>query len=534
MRERVKMLLQKIKKNLYDYDSWLELHSVVNAGFEVSDQMMEYIKGGLYTCLWEFQHYKPPSPRNLGIDQDGKHEIWHKVMCFIKVICGGNRSAKTCCLCAEGTMACLGSRRFTNYWHERTPIIARLVAPDYPNSMTKAIVPTIEKFAPPNSYEMKKNGQGHVNLITFSNASQLQLMTYEQTVMKHASVSLDWLGFDEPPPKNIFNENMARLIDRNGVCAMALTPIKEDGGYPIGWIYDEIYEESLKLENNKKYFWVNIDIEDNRKSRGGYLNDESVDRQIEEWRKDETTYTARKKGEFTHLIGRVWKELDHSVHIEENSFDVSDRQKFTRYAAIDVHPRNPMAYVAWAVDQNGFGWIYDEIYKVGRIKGLCELIHEHEKMYGLPFVRFIDETADAKNELTGMNVYREFGKYKVFCRKASNHNKFPYGIPKVRELLHPEKTNFSDIPIPNLKIFRKCTRTWYQMTHYVWDEFQTARSRSENNPREKPRKKDDHCVDCVLYIAENNPRYISPHLNRTKEDENIYVDEVTGYVSSRE
>lgn len=500
------MLLKHLKNNHTDYYSWLELYQIISIGFKVPVKLKEHVKTSLYTCKWNFFHFKPPSQ---------KHISFHESKAFVRVISGGNRSGKSCCVTCEMIMACCGSTRFTDYWYKRLPIHARLIAPDFPNSVTKAIIPIIEQFLPDSSAIMKKNAQGHINTLEFVNGSVLEIMSYEQTVLKHASVKLHLVGFDEPPPKNLYDENMARLVDLQGRCIMGLTPIKEDGGYPIGWIYDNIYEKST--ENPDHYFWVNVDIDDNRKSRGGYLPDESVDRMIDEWSKDPVQLKARKEGRFTHLLGMVWKELDATTHLCDE-FDVSGKN-FTRYSAIDPHPRNPMAYLAWAVNRQGQHFIYDEIYKNDLVKNLCDEIKKHEEMYGKVSVRFMDESADVNNELTGVNILREFSKYKIFCRKASNRNKNPYGIPKIRELLHPMQSNIDKgLQIPQLQVFRRCTNTWYQFTHYIYDEYISTRSKEKSNPKEKPRKKDDHLVDCALYIASNSPRYLDPYRNVSDDD----------------
>lgn len=499
-------LLKHLKTEHTDYYAWLELYQIICIGFKVSEALKQQVITSLYTCKWNFFHFRPPSQ---------KHVDFHESKAFVRVISGGNRSGKSCSCTCEMIMACLGSTRYTNYWAERVPVHARLIAPDFPNSVTKAIIPIIEQFLPDNSAVMKKNAQGHVNTLEFVNGSILEIMSYEQTVLKHASVKLHLVGFDEPPPKNIYNENMARLVDLQGRCIMGLTPIKEDGGYPIGWIYDDIYEKST--ENPEQYFWMNVDIDDNRKSRGGYLPDVSVDRMIMEWSKDPVQLKARKEGRFTHLLGMVFKELDATTHLCDE-FDVSGRE-WTRYAAIDPHPRNPMAYAAIAVNRSGEYYIYDEIYKNDLVKPLCETIKEHEDMYGDIKVRFMDESADVHNDLTGVNVLREFAKHGIHCRKASNRNKNPYGIPKVRELLHPMESNIEEGKlVPRLRVFKRCINTWYQMTHYIYDEYISARSREKSNPQEKPRKKDDHLVDCVLYIISNNARYFDAYRNVDPDD----------------
>jgi len=427
-------------------------------------------------------------------------------------------------------MACMGVKRFRKW---EAPIRARLIAPDFPNSISKTIVPKIDNIIPEGAANRRKNQQGYVNFYKFINGSELELMSYEQPVLKHASIDLDLVAFDEPPPQSLFNENTTRLIDRNGCCILALTPIKEDGGYPIGWLYDEIYEKSTTPEFKDIYFWIEADIEENKASNGGHLPDEAVDQKLKEWNKDEATFHARKSGKFTHLLGLVFKGLDREVHLCEDPIDVSDDNKWTRFSATDPHPRNPIATLYMAVNRMGDLVVYDEIYLDGiTIKDYCAEMKKHEQLYGVPRFRFMDESADADNQLTNLNVMREFKKYGIHCRGANNKLKYSIGILKMREALQKNFNNLTGKETSRLKILRRCVNFWYQLTHYVYDEHATARSRDKQNPKEKPRKKDDHLVDDALYIMSNNPHYVTPYKTQEEDwDGGSKGFEKTGYRS---
>src|SRR3546814_19732760 len=54
---------------------------------------------------------------------------------------------------------------------------------------------------------------------------------------KFAGVPRHWVHFDEEPPKPIYNECLARLVDYNGDHWITMTPVEG-----MTWIYDDLYE----------------------------------------------------------------------------------------------------------------------------------------------------------------------------------------------------------------------------------------------------------------------------------------------------
>jgi phage terminase large subunit-like protein len=60
-------------------------------------------------------------------------------------------------------------------------------------------------------------------------------MTTGQDPIAFAGATLDVVLFDEPPPQRVFHEANKRLMRRNGVMLMSLTPINAG---PMDWLQE--------------------------------------------------------------------------------------------------------------------------------------------------------------------------------------------------------------------------------------------------------------------------------------------------------
>lgn len=95
----------------------------------------------------------------------------------------------------------------------------------------------------PSSYY--RTGRGwNTNTIRLTNGSIIQLRSYEDRPDAHAGDSLDIVWLDEPPPRSIFTESQARVMDRDGEVWLTLTPV----GRPVAWLRDMIEREGSVWE----------------------------------------------------------------------------------------------------------------------------------------------------------------------------------------------------------------------------------------------------------------------------------------------
>jgi len=72
--------------------------------------------------------------------------------------------------------------------------------------------------------------------IKLKNGSLLEIMTAGQDTIAHGAAALDFVWVDEPPPRPLYSELLARLLVKKGTLFLTMTPI----GRPVDWLIDEI------------------------------------------------------------------------------------------------------------------------------------------------------------------------------------------------------------------------------------------------------------------------------------------------------
>ena len=107
------------------------------------------------------------------------------------------------------------------------------------------LVPLFKKICDPDTLAGeswdKAYRQGD-HTLTFKNGSMIQFMSYETAdtgrgAQKFAGVPLDGFWHDEASPYSVWEENMARIVDRNGFAINTLTPVLGET-----WEYDGVYQ----------------------------------------------------------------------------------------------------------------------------------------------------------------------------------------------------------------------------------------------------------------------------------------------------
>lgn len=71
--------------------------------------------------------------------------------------------------------------------------------------------------------------------------SMVEIMTAGQDSIAHGAAALSFVWIDEPPPRNLYSELLARLLVKKGTLFITMTPI----GRPVDWLIDEIEEGRL-------------------------------------------------------------------------------------------------------------------------------------------------------------------------------------------------------------------------------------------------------------------------------------------------
>lgn len=406
---------------------------------------------------------------------------FHSAPQMVRAFIGGNRSGKTTGGVVEDLWWLLGEHP---YLEIRPPVYGRICAQDL-KVLKKVVIRKIEEWVPQNMIAARLKGQyGFIQQYEFANNSVLDLMSYEMDVDKFEGVDLDFVHFDEPPPEAVYNASRARLIDRNGHVWFTLTPLKEP------WIYDRVY---LRAQDHpKRYHVVEVDMMDNP-----YLDKQGVSAFEEDM--DEEERRLRVSGEFAHLSGRVIKEF-----AVRDPFVVESRaipKDWPRYQGIDPHEQKPIACVWIAENEHDQLEVFDELFtqEVDTSTALVERINEMERHWE-PEFRVIDNSANKKDRTSGRTFREDLAIQGIQTVVADKTDRTSRILDlKDRFKINPETGK------PHIVIQEHCKQLIYELQRWTWEQV-PSRSRHTKGPPGKTVKKDDDCIDCLMYICSRIPR----------------------------
>jgi hypothetical protein len=409
-------------------------------------------------------------------------------MATTRAIFGGNRSGKTH---AGGMEFLMHMTRLYPEWYPKearfdakTRLKGRIVVKDFMKGAGEVVIPFLEEWLDPALVEKKlRNPIGIPIKWILKTGDQWDILTHEQDVESFEGWHGHVAWFDEPPPRNKYIATCRGLVDYNGRRWLTLTPLTQP------WIYDDIF-----VNQDEETFSIVVDITDNP-----HLPPEAIKKFEESLTEEEKE--ARLRGKFLHLSGLIYKEFSLDNNVCE-PFEIP--QDWTKYFCIDPHPRSPSACLWMAVDPKGNHYVYDELWIEGL--DLEQLAYAIKAQEGdrAPKIRLIDPHMDNDNNLAGgFNVRRELMKYGIFCQRASSDPEL--GKYRIRQALTAKYDTLSKSYRSQLKVFRTCRQVIYEFQHYIWDDYR--RNKDEYSPKETPKKKDDHFMDCLRYIYNNAPRY---------------------------
>jgi len=344
----------------------------------------------------------------------------------------------------------------------------------------------LSKFIPQQSIAVAtwhSRAQEWPKMIRLVNGTEIVFKSWEQERQAFQGKAIDGAWFDEQFPKDIFEEVQARCIDKAAPIFVTLTPLEPDP-----------FLEEKSTEPPKSWHWFNIDLEENRKSVGGYLQDEIVTAQLEEW-KDLPTYEARKSGKFVGLAGAIYPTFSRQIHVR--SFTPADiSTHYRRYCGIDFGYRNPFVCLWGAMDEDGRWWIYDEHQEAqATIEHHASIIQRKNEEHGRkPDVYWSDPGGDTMPTGTGPDDYKVSGRKRLAemgFTVQNAHKDLMRGIEHIIGLMRIQGDGE-----PSIFISDRCVKLIRQIMGYKWDQTKTK----VRDPAEKPHKIDDHGPDAMRYM----------------------------------
>lgn len=202
--------------------------------------------------------------------------------------------------------------------------------------------------------------------------------------------------------------------------------------------------------------------------------------------------------EFTSFAGRIYSEFDEAYHVIDHVFN----PEWPNYLAFDFGFRNPFVCLNIQVDPAENVYVWDEYYERGiitpeharRLKAIIKWRVDG----GYHDPSGSDEAGSLLQEFQDTSVYANANLRNVMLSPAPNDWKM--GVSRVKEwmkLRQPGREGGS--PKPKLFIDRNCVNTIKEMNLYRVKE-QGDKAAERADPREEPRKKDDHAMDALRYF----------------------------------
>ena len=297
------------------------------------------------------------------------------------------------------------------------------------------------------------------------NGNVIELLAYDQGRRVFQGRAIDAFYGDEQcksDSQGIWTEIQARLLDKNGFSAQTMTPI----------VFQPWFEERIKnLPESDSVHFANLN--DNRVSRGGYIDDSEIELMIREW--PESVQETRIAGRFAAFYGSVYKTFSIATHVCQ-PFEIPEH--WSRFRSIDFGYNNPFVCLWLARDDDRTWYVYAEHYQARET-----LAYHAERIKQISAsdryrMTCADHDSQDVAELRALNINSEP------ARKAVG-----LGIEAVQAVLKVQANGK-----PRLKIFSTCKKTIQEVQGYRW-----AEGSETKDAKDEPLKVDDHTCDALRY-----------------------------------
>ncbi len=313
--------------------------------------------------------------------------------------------------------------------------------------------------------------------------SLISFKSCDQGREKFQGASLDYVWFDEEPPREVYEECRMRVLDTRGDLWGTMTPLKG-----LTWVYDLIYVNERNDPEVKCWF---MNWEDNP-----YLSGEEIRALESTLSKEELE--ARKYGRFVAINGLVYKEFDETVHVIE-PFEIPE--EWQDRISIDPGYTHPLSCHFYACDGDG------NVYVAGEHYAAEQNVEQHaEEIFAVAdrlgwkrsetgyLEALIDSAATQRTAASERSVVDLFLDHGILCNPRVNKSKFA-GIQRVKEYLHPRE-GLDGTKKPKLFVFSDCVNMIREFKTYRWAK----------DGREEPQKENDHAMDELRYYIMAKPQ----------------------------
>ncbi len=316
-------------------------------------------------------------------------------------------------------------------------------------------------------------------------SSVIGFKSCDQGREKFQGTSLDFVWFDEEPPKDIYLECRMRVLDKKGDIFGTMTPLK---GFTF--VYHDIF---LNPKKDPEIWYEFMEWADNP-----YLDKAEI--AAIEGGLDEASLQTRRYGRFASAEGLVYPEFDENIHVIE-PFAIP--KEWQDNISIDPGLNNPLSAHWYAVDFDDNVYVVYEHFAAGRdvdyhaseIQRICNLLGWKRDKQGR--VHALIDSAAKQRTLSGVkSVCELFYERNILVNPKVDKDLFS-GIARVKSYLKQGNG------LPNLYIFSNCTELIKELKGYYW------------GGGDAPKKVDDHALDEMRYYLMSKPKKQPPTPTKT-------------------
>lgn len=490
----------------------------------------------LLTILTKNLEQQARKPNIFGYEPHNKQKLFHKLVGEAPeaggcLYIGGNRSGKSYGAVAEDLIWALHLRDDI----PNEPIRGRVVAVDIDRGIKQLILPIFKILTPAHKLKggnWDKAYQKKENVLNFADGGFIEFMSYEQATEKFAGTSRHFIHFDEEPPKHIWTECLARLVDTGGKWWISMTPVEG-----LTWVFEDIYEPTTEaadkvvlveesedgsigqviVSESEEMAIVEVGMNENphlsASARNSYL------KRI----KDANEREARSKGKFIQRAGKVFGMFSEATHVYQNHLAVPRQLQadgWQIYSSVDHGWNAPTAWLWHAVSASGRVITFGEHYKSEMtIEQHSRVVKEKEKAWGLDseeILRTGDPAMKQHQGVTGTSILYEYARHGIYISVDTVPRDASIGMNVMQGYFHLREDGK-----PMWEVSDECVSFIKELKNLKFAMYTSKKVREDNNPQEKVHKKNDHAYDSAKYFATMLPE-LAPEADTPRtEGDNI-------------
>jgi len=385
----------------------------------------------------------------------------------------------------------------------RQPSKGRICVEDFKKGALDIIEPKLKEWCPGWARMRKTRDKTTGALVRVEHpdtGSFFDVMTYRQPTDLHEGADLDYVHFDEPPPRDKFIASARGLIDRGGLCYITCTLVKEP------WIVQDMFEPWQRGDKDVAFFFVETD--DNVRERDGYLNQADIDDYFKFL--DEGEAEVRRGGRFGKLNGKILRKFSRKAHTVLLEGPHVIPPHWQRYCVMDPHDSKP-TYVAWVAlsppTPVSFAiWYREAMFGDMIVPQIAQAIKDVERGESI-FLRIIDPNKGRTPSVqTGLTMMQSYAKHDLYFIDGNDDLKT--GHEEMRRWFHYDTDRaLGPDNYPQMYLAQYLTYMIKSCERYAWLPDASGRPVLVEEAKPDPKWKD--FMDLIRYFCASMPHFQS-------------------------